>query len=276
MATVVQLDPQTARVLEDLEGPGVPGIADMSPAEARKWIADFVAKWDLDPPPPIGAVEDFEIPGPETEPGSKIPVRLYRPSAAASDALPIMVFFHAGGYVFGSLDTHESFCRLMAEGAACLVLSVGYRRAPEHKYPAAHEDAYAATLWAARHAGDIGADADRLAVGGDSSGGTLAIAACQMARARGGPAICHQNAVVSGHRRRRRDRLDARSLRRLFSDRRADEMVDGALSERTGGRREPADPAAQDGRLLGPAADFSHDRGVRPEARRQPHVRRPV
>lgn len=192
MATTIQLDAQTARVLADLDGPGVPGVADMSPPDARKWIDDFVAKWDLDPKPPIRGVEDFEVPGPAGEPGVTIPVRLYRPAGTADGALPIMVFFHAGGYVFGSIDTHESFCRLMSEGAGCLVLSVGYRMSPEHKFPAAHEDSYAATLWAAQNAGKIGADPSRLAVGGDSSGGTLAIAVCQMARDRGGPEIRHQ------------------------------------------------------------------------------------
>ena len=124
-------------------------------------------------------------------PGRTIPARLYRPSDAGG-ALPLIAFFHAGGYVFGSIETHESFCRLISEGAGCLVLSVGYRRAPEHKFPAAHEDCYSATAWAAAHAGDIGADPARLAVGGDSSGGTLAIGVCQLAHRRGGPSIAHQ------------------------------------------------------------------------------------
>ena len=146
-------------------------------------------KWDLDPKPPIGAVEDLTIPGAER--GQEIAARLYRP-AGAEGALPLVVFFHAGGYVFGSIGTHESFCRLISEGAGCLVLSVDYRRAPEHKFPAAHEDCYAATAWAAAHADDIGADPARLAVGGDSSGGTLAIGVCQLAYRRGGPSIAHQ------------------------------------------------------------------------------------
>ncbi len=189
MASQRDLDPQTARVLADLDGPGVPQVADMSPDDARRHIEDFVRKWDLDPKPPIGAVEDLTIPGPE--PGQGIAARLYRP-AGAEGALPLIVFFHAGGYVFGGIETHESFCRLISEGAGGLVLSVDYRRAPEHKFPAAHEDCYAATVWAAAHAGEIGADPARIAVGGDSSGGTLAIGVCQLADRRGGPSIAHQ------------------------------------------------------------------------------------
>jgi len=191
MRDSIELDSQTARVLADLDGPGVSQVADMSPPEARKWIDDFVRKWDLDPKPEIGAVEDFDVPGPTGGPDDRIPVRLYRP-VAVKGALPVMVFFHAGGYVFGSIETHESFCRLMTRETECLVLSVGYRLAPEYKFPAAHEDVYAATLWASEHAAEMGADPHRLAVAGDSSGGTLAIGVSQLARERGGPNICHQ------------------------------------------------------------------------------------
>ena len=187
MARRQELDPQTARVLADLDGPGVAQVADMSPGDARRHIEDFVRKWDLDPRPAIGATEDLTIPGP----AAALPARLYRPSGAGG-ALPLIVFFHAGGYVFGSIGTHESFCRLISEGAGCLVLSVDYRRAPEHRFPAAHEDCYAATAWASEHADELGADASRLAVAGDSSGGTLAIGVCQLARRRGGPRISHQ------------------------------------------------------------------------------------
>ena len=184
------LDPQTARVLADLEGPGVRPVADMTPDEARAHIAAFAARWDLDPKPAVGAVEGLVIPGPD---GNDIRARLYRPAGpAAPGGRALIVFFHAGGYVFGGLATHDGFCRLMAAESGCMMLSVDYRLAPEHKFPAAHEDCYAALCWAAGHAAEIGADAARVAVGGDSSGGTLAIAVCQLARARGGPAIAHQ------------------------------------------------------------------------------------
>ena len=187
MARRRELDPQTVRVLADLDGPGVPQVADMSPADARRHIEDFVRRWDLDPKPAIGATEDLTIPGA----AAGLPARLYRPSGVTG-APPLIVFFHAGGYVFGSIETHESLCGLISQQSGSLVLSVDYRRAPEHKFPAAHEDCYAATAWASEHAAELGADPSRLAVAGDSSGGTLAIGVCQLAHRRGGPLIAHQ------------------------------------------------------------------------------------
>jgi acetyl esterase len=179
-----ELDPQTALVLEDIYGPGAVPISDLSPPDARDVLERLVAKWDLDPRPEIGATEDFTIPG--GAPGIELPARLYRPSGTTGP-LPILVFVHAGGYVFGSIDTHDSFCRLMCKGAECLVLSFEYRLAPEHKFPAAHEDSYVALCWAAENAEDIGGDPARIAVGGDSSGGTMAIAICAMTAERNGP-----------------------------------------------------------------------------------------
>ena len=188
MDTQPALDPQTAIVLEDLAGPGAVPVSDLTPADVRAAIENFVAKWDLDPPPAVGSVEDFAIPGGDA--GVETPARLYRPSGKVGP-LPIMVFVHAGGYVFGSIETHDSFCRLMCSGAECLVLSFDYRLSPEHKFPAAHEDSHAALCWAAENAGGIGADPARIIVGGDSSGGTMAIAICAMAADRGGPQPQH-------------------------------------------------------------------------------------
>lgn len=184
MDTRPELDPQTAIVLNDLTGPDAVSVSDLSPPDARDAIERFVAKWDLDPRPEIGATEDFTIPGGAA--GVDLPARLYRP-AGTTGPLPILVFVHAGGYVFGSIGTHDSFCRLMCAGSECLVLSFEYRLSPEHKFPAAHEDSYAALRWAAENAGKIGGDPARIAVGGDSSGGTMAIATCAMAAERGGP-----------------------------------------------------------------------------------------
>ncbi len=192
MDGAMQLDPQSTRILARLDGPRVPQCADMTPVEARQWMNAFMVDMQLDPPPEVGAVEMLAATGPE--PGSTVPIRLYRPKGTDADAdpLPIMVFFHAGGYVFGTLDGLDSFCRLMCREARCLVASVDYRLAPEAKFPAAHEDAYAATCWIAEHAGELGADPARIAVAGNSSGGTLAISVAAMARDRGGPAICQQ------------------------------------------------------------------------------------
>ncbi len=198
MDGALKLDLESTSVLARLDGPGVPQCADMTPLEARRWMNAFMADMALDPAPEVGAVEMLEATGPE--PGSIVPVRLYRPKGSGAgalpipgaNALPIMVFFHAGGYVFGTLDGLDSFCRLMTREAGCLVASVDYRLAPEAKFPGAHEDAYAATCWIAEHAAAIGADPARIAVAGNSSGGTLAISVAALARMRGGPAICQQ------------------------------------------------------------------------------------
>jgi acetyl esterase len=123
----------------------------------------------------------------------QIPLRLYRP-AGVSDAtpLPVYVYFHGGGWVIGDLESHDVLCRqLTAESGAC-VIAVDYRLAPEHKFPAAADDAWAATRWIVGHAAELGVDAGRLAVGGDSAGGNLAAVVALMSRDAGGPAIALQ------------------------------------------------------------------------------------
>ncbi len=106
--------------------------------------------------------------------GGRIPARLYEPPGAGDDA-PLLVFFHGGGFILGSLVTHANTCRFTAAQAGCKVLAVGYRKAPEHPFPAALEDSIAAFRWAVAHAGELGVDASRVAVGGDSAGGNLAV-----------------------------------------------------------------------------------------------------
>ncbi|MBJ7528049.1 MAG: alpha/beta hydrolase [Nocardioides sp.] len=120
---------------------------------------------------PIGAVRDLEVAG--------LPARLYTPRARVSVAVrqppaPLLVFFHGGGFVFGDLDTHDATCRILAERGEALVLAVDYRLAPEHRFPAAYDDAVAAYRWAVEHVEELGVDRDRIAVGGDSAGGNLA------------------------------------------------------------------------------------------------------
>jgi acetyl esterase len=117
-------------------------------------------------------------------------VRIYTP--AGSGPFPVLVFFHGGGWVIGDLDTQDGACRALANGAGCLVVSVGYRLAPEHKFPAAPDDTYAATKWVAANAASINADPARIAVGGDSAGGNLTAVTAQMARQRGGPRLAFQ------------------------------------------------------------------------------------
>ncbi|MFJ9419916.1 alpha/beta hydrolase [Streptomyces sp. NPDC101227] len=130
------------------------------------------------------AATDRSIPGPPGSPA--LPVRLYRPEAEANGPRPLLVFFHGGGWVMCDLDTHDGLCRELAVLSGALVMSVDYRRAPEDRFPAAAEDAYAATQWAVEQAAELGCDPGRVAVGGDSSGGGLAAAVTLMARDRGG------------------------------------------------------------------------------------------
>lgn len=122
-----------------------------------------------------------------TESERKIPCRLYRPSVDGT--LPVLLFFHGAGFVAGNLDTHDNACRYLCAHTPCLVLAVDYRLAPEHPFPAPLDDCYAAALWAARHADDLGGDPRYMAVAGDSAGGALAAAVCLMARERMGPAL---------------------------------------------------------------------------------------
>jgi acetyl esterase len=135
---------------------------------------------------PVERVENLTISGP----GGDLSLRLYTP--AGSGAWPLVVYIHGAGWVAGNLDTHDNVCRCLANRTPSVVVSVCYRLAPEHPFPAALEDAYAALVWAAKAAASINADAGRLAVAGDSSGGNLAAALCLMARDRGRPAIAFQ------------------------------------------------------------------------------------
>ncbi|MFV1998481.1 MAG: alpha/beta hydrolase [Acidiferrobacterales bacterium] len=137
---------------------------------------------------------DRNIPGP----GGELPVRIYWPGAVAGgEQFGAVLYLHGGGYFVGNLETHDVICRNLCSNSDVIVLSVDYRRAPEHKFPAAVDDCYAALCWMAENAGEIGIDADRIAVAGDSSGGALTITTCMLSRDKGGPRIRYQ-AVVYG------------------------------------------------------------------------------
>lgn len=177
------LDPQAQTMLDQLNALAQP-LSSMSVPDARRAMM-LLASMGGEPSPVAGVV-DRRIPGPAGE----IPVRIYTPVGTAP--LPLLVYFHGGGWVLGSIETHDKICRELANGAGCVVVSVDYRLAPEHKFPAAADDCYAATQWAAAHAAELGADARRLAVGGDSAGGNLAAVVAQMARDRGGPGLVFQ------------------------------------------------------------------------------------
>jgi acetyl esterase len=138
-------------------------------------------------------VEDRAIPGP----AGSIGVRIYWPPShsgvsAGNAAAPVVLYFHGGGFVMGDLDTHDGTARQHAVGADAIVISVNYRLAPEHPYPAAVENAWASTLWVAAQAAELGGDSGRIAVAGDSAGGTIAAATAQRARDHGAPAIAFQ------------------------------------------------------------------------------------
>lgn len=135
------------------------------------------------PDVPLAGIVDRTIPGP----GGPLPVRIYTPTGRAP--FPIVVYFHGGGWVVGDLDTQDMICRGLCHGASSVVVSVDYRLAPEHRFPAAVEDAWAATNWAAAHAAEISGDANRLAVAGDSAGANLSAAVALRTRDESGPAL---------------------------------------------------------------------------------------
>jgi acetyl esterase len=177
------LDAAIKATLDAMAAAGGPALDALPPAEARKVFDNMpLPRKEIALP----SVENRTIPGP----AGQIPVRIYQPAGAGPK--PVLLYLHGGGWVIGSLDSHDGICRELAEGAGCVVVSVDYRLAPEHCYPAAPEDCYAALQWVAANAASLGADAKRLAVGGDSAGGNLSAVVAQMARDKGGPAIRFQ------------------------------------------------------------------------------------
>ncbi len=163
-------------------------LADTTPALARDRLRAF-----LNSPgehlTPVGAVRDLSIPG---DAGQRMPARAYTPRHAPAGALPTLLFIHGGGWVAGDLEGYDPLCRELCNASGCLVVAIEYRLAPEHKFPAAPLDCYAALLWLAANATWLGGDPHRIAVGGDSAGGNLAAVVAQMARDRGGPALRFQ------------------------------------------------------------------------------------
>ena len=182
------LHPQIVKAIEAMERAGLKPIEAMSPVEARQQMED-TAKSRKAEPLPVARVENRTIPGP----AGPMPVRLYWPEAAGT--VPAIAYYHGGGHVIGSLDTHDLIARNLCHGAGALVCSVDYRMGPEHKFPAAVEDLFAALEWLHANAAGLGADPDRLGVHGDSAGANLAAVVALMARDKGGPKLRLQSLV---------------------------------------------------------------------------------
>ncbi len=176
------LAPEYEALFAQLAAEPSPKLSELSPAEGREM---YRLMRPLNPEVPVGSVEERTIPAQ----GREIPARVYRPDGEGP--FGILMNFHGGGWVIGDLDTSDAVCRRMSSDADCLVVSVDYRLAPEHPYPAAADDAWAATCWAAEHARELGGSG-RLGVFGESAGGNLAAVVCQRARDRNGPDIHFQ------------------------------------------------------------------------------------
>ncbi|MBA3057500.1 MAG: alpha/beta hydrolase [Gammaproteobacteria bacterium] len=174
------LTPAMHSVLDRMERANQVPLHALTPNQAR--LAYEVGAGFLEvPAPTLERVQSFTIPSRD---GYDLPVRLYAPSP---EPLPVLVYFHGGGFTIGGIATHDVLCRTLSHLAHCAVLSVAYRLAPEYQFPTAHNDAWDAVQWAASHGVSLGLDATRLAVGGDSAGGTLAAASALQARAAGLP-----------------------------------------------------------------------------------------
>ncbi|HLK22496.1 MAG TPA: alpha/beta hydrolase [Bryobacteraceae bacterium] len=180
-----KLNPTVRFLLETLEAQGDPPLESYSPVEARK-VAEEGLKLVGGATEPLRSIENLRIPGPLGE----IPIRVYTPETDAPR--PALLYFHGGGWVVCSLDTHDVVCSAIAHRAGAVVIAVDYRLAPEHKFPAAVIDCYAATQWVAANAQKLGVDPKRISVGGDSAGGNLAAVMSLKSRDENGPAIAHQ------------------------------------------------------------------------------------
>ena len=172
------LDPQARALIDLMIERGVPPTHTLTPTDARRFYLE--RRFFTQPEPPsVASVSALHAEGP----AGPIALRCYRPAGSdAAAVLPVLVYFHGGGWTIGDLDTHDVLCRQLANAAGCAVVSVDYRLGPEHRFPAAVDDCVAATRWVQRQAASLGVDATRLAVGGDSAGGNLAAVVCLVMR----------------------------------------------------------------------------------------------
>jgi acetyl esterase len=183
------LDRQAKRILDMLAAGGMPaGSTHFSPAKMRQAMLRLAEALDVKDIP-IGRVENRDLPGP----GGALAVRIYTPGAVKEQQeSPGIVYFHGGACVYCGIETHDGLCRMLANSSGCRIIAVDYRLAPEHPFPAAVEDSYFASAWVGQHARQLNIDSTRIAVAGDSAGGTLAAVVCQRAKREGGPRLALQ------------------------------------------------------------------------------------
>ena len=193
------LHPQAQALMRLMQEKGVPPTHTLTPAQARAFYRERRTFTQPDAPD-VASVRDLQATGP----AGPIPLRSYRPAGSDAGArLPVLVYFHGGGWVIGDLDTHDVLCRQLCNQSGCAVVAVDYRMGPEHRFPAAVEDALAATRWVHANAGMLNVDPGRLAVGGDSAGGNLAAVVALAARDEGGLPIAFQLLVYPATDQRR-------------------------------------------------------------------------
>ncbi len=171
------MHPKARALLDLMVEMAVPPTHTLSPEVARAAYRERRTVTQPDPPQ-VASIEELQADGPH----GPIPLRLYRPLPGSSAPLPVLVYFHGGGWVIGDLDTHDTLCRQLANTSGCAVLAVDYRMGPEHRFPCAVDDCLAATRWCRDHAAGLGLDRERMAVGGDSAGGNLAAVVAIAAR----------------------------------------------------------------------------------------------
>jgi acetyl esterase len=181
------LDRHAKRLLEMIAAGKGEQSSELTPESMRRSMLRLAQAVDVRHVP-IGRVEERVVPGP----ASAIPIRIYTPCDASSDPLPCIVYFHGGMGVFCGVATHDGLCRMLASTSECRVVSAEYRLAPEHPFPAAIDDGVCVTQWVAEHAADLMVDSERIVVAGDSAGGTIAAAVCQLAAMSSGPHIALQ------------------------------------------------------------------------------------
>ncbi len=228
----MQLDPQARAVLERVARANLPAYSQLGATAARALYRETRGKLSA-APPEVARVTDLRANGPAGD----IAVRLYRPlGAPEGEAVPVLVYFHGGGWTIGDLDTHDVPCREFANLAHCAVVSVDYRLAPEHKFPGAFDDAVAATHWVHAHADALGVDASRLAVGGDSAGGNPRGRGRDRVPRQLGAAHRHADAHLPGDRHGGRHAFARGVRRRLHAHARRDPLVQGQLPARSGRR----------------------------------------